>query len=156
MTSITPSTAARLAAVRKRIAGAADDLYAIDRDTLDAPGWIALIAAANDIREAEHALARMLGERPTREYRNEYGEVTTDPTVAEGGVTPPSKPTTATPPKTAGARSTTKARKPSPPTGSPTTRPVKPPSKPKAAAHRPACHHHAGAESPRQLPETAP
>ena len=41
-------------------------------------------AAANEIREAEHALARLIGERPTREYRNEYGQVTTDPTVAEG------------------------------------------------------------------------
>ena len=82
--NITTATAERLAKVRECIAGAADDLYDIDRDTLDAPGRIALYAAANDIREAEHALARMLGERPTREYRNEYGSVTTDLVTAEG------------------------------------------------------------------------
>ena len=84
MTSITHTTAERLAKVRSCIAGAADDLYGIDHDTLDVASRIALTAAANDIREAEHALARLLGERPTREYRNEYGQVTTDPTVAEG------------------------------------------------------------------------
>ena len=65
--TITPATAARLAKVRECIAGAADELYGIDRDTLDEPGWIALIGAANDIRVAERALARMLGERPNRE-----------------------------------------------------------------------------------------
>ena len=82
MTTITTASAVRIADVRKRIA-AADDLYDLDRDTLDTQGWIELITAANGIREAEHTLARLLGERPTREYRNEYGEVTTDPAVAE-------------------------------------------------------------------------
>ena len=56
----------------------------IDRDTLDAPGWIALIGAACQIREAEHALARLIGKHPAREYRSEFGDVTTDPKVAEG------------------------------------------------------------------------
>ena len=62
MTSITPATAERIADARARIAGAADELYEIDRDTLDEPGWIALIGAANDARKAERALAGMLGE----------------------------------------------------------------------------------------------
>ena len=80
---MTADTAARIADVRKRVAAAANDLYDVDRHTLDAQGWIALTGAANDIREAEHALARLLGERPTREYRNEFGDVTTDPKVAD-------------------------------------------------------------------------
>ena len=62
MTSITPDTTARLAKVRACIAGAADELYEIDRDTLDAPGHIDMIAAANDIRAAERTLARLIGE----------------------------------------------------------------------------------------------
>ena len=55
-------TTERLAKVRACIAGAADELYEIDRDTLDAPGYIDMIAAANDIRAAERALARLIGE----------------------------------------------------------------------------------------------
>ena len=63
----TAATAERLAKVRECIAGAADELYGIDRDSLDEPGWIALIGAANDIRKAERAIARLIGERPARE-----------------------------------------------------------------------------------------
>ena len=64
-------TAARIADVRTRVAAAANDLYEIDRDTLDVQGGIALAGAGIDLRNAEHALARLIGERPTREYRNE-------------------------------------------------------------------------------------
>ena len=59
----TAATAERLAKVRECIAGAAEELYGIDRDTLDDPGWIALIGAANDIRKAERELGRLIGDR---------------------------------------------------------------------------------------------
>ena len=64
MSTIAPDTAARLAKVRECIAGAADDLYEIDSNTLDTPSYIDMIAAANDIREAERALDRLIGESP--------------------------------------------------------------------------------------------
>lgn len=62
----TPATAARLAKVRECIAGAADELYAIARDMPDAQRGMALTAAANNVRAAEHDLARLIG-KPVRE-----------------------------------------------------------------------------------------
>lgn len=87
MPTATEQTFARIDEIRARIAAAADDLYAIDRDTLitadeNEADWIALIGAANDIRKAERALGNIT--RAPTEYRNEYGDITTDEAVADG------------------------------------------------------------------------
>ena len=82
---MTTATTTTLAEVRERIDDAADALYDLDRSELDPEALSATTTAANDLRNAQRALATVTGERPATEFRSELGPRTTrDPNVAHG------------------------------------------------------------------------